>query len=383
MKEPYVSAGNSVAMKRTQFLLSLCSLALLSPASVRAADLARPDGKPADLSKPVKVFIVMGQSNTLEMGAVKGDKDGALEKAVKSENLYPFLVDDAGAWTTRMDVRNVSVMQKGDNMNVYRNDWLTISGNKIGIEIGIGHHLGQALDEPVMVLKSSIGNRGLAWDLLPPGSERYLWEMTDKAGNKTQKVMAGYKDKPDMWDADPAKGLATPPPAEWLDKKGKPIDWYAGKQYDDDVANAKKVLADLGKYYPEATKYEIAGFIWWQGEKDAGNDAHSANYEKNLVTLIKALRKEFDAPNAKFVMGTIGEVTKEATGNSRKILDAMFAVDGESGKYPEFKGNVATIYTYPYSQGGSGNGHYSGNAKVYMDVGLLMGETMNRLLKAK
>lgn len=383
MKEPLLAMGNAVVMKRTQFLVSLCGIALLSPLSIYAADLPRPDDKPADVSKPVKVFIVMGQSNTLEMGAVKGDKEGNLEKAVKTDKLYPFLVDDAGAWTTRKDVRNVSVMQKGDNMNVYRNDWLTVSGNKIGIEIGIGHQLGNAIDEPVMILKSSIGNRSLGWDLLPPGSQRYAWEFTDKAGVKTSKVVAGYKDKPDMWDADPAKGAATEPPAQWLDKKGNPINWYAGKQYDDDIANAKKVLAEIGKYYPGATKYEIAGFIWWQGEKDAGNEAHAANYEKNLVTLIKALRKDFNAPQAKFVMGTIGEVSKEATGNSRKILDAMFAVDGESGKYPDFKGNVSTIYTHPHAQGGSGNGHYSGNAKVYMDVGLLMGEKMVNLNKAQ
>jgi hypothetical protein len=234
-----------------------------------------------------------------------------------------------------------------------------------------------------MLLKSSIGNRGLGWDLLPPGSERYTYEFTDKSGTKTTKVIAGYKEKPDMWDADPAKGVATEPPLPWLDKKGNPVNWYAGKQYDDDVANAKKVLAELAKYYPEATQFEVAGFFWWQGEKDAGSEAHAASYEKNLVNLIKSLRKEFNAPNAKFVMATIGEVTKGSTGNSGKILDAMFAVDGESGKYPDFKGNVATVYSHPMANGGSGNGHYGGNAKTYMSVGLAMGETMTQLLSAK
>ena len=53
----------------------------------------------------VKVFIIMGQSNTLEMGRVKGDKEGTLEHAVKNEQLYPFMVDDSGNWTTRKDVR--------------------------------------------------------------------------------------------------------------------------------------------------------------------------------------------------------------------------------------------------------------------------------------
>lgn len=224
---------------RSPTFAALCGLALLTTSSLRAADLPDPDGKPADVTKPVKVFLIMGQSNTLEMGAVKGDKEGALEKAIKGESLYPFLVDDTGAWTIRKDVRNVGVMQKGDSMNVYRNDWLTISGNKIGIEIGIGHQLGNAISEPVMLLKSSIGNRSLGWDLLPPGSERFTYDFTDKTGMKTTKVVAGYKDKPDMWDADPAKGVATEP-QPWVDKNGKPVNWYAGKQWDDDIANAKK-----------------------------------------------------------------------------------------------------------------------------------------------
>lgn len=64
-----------------------------------------------------------------------------------------------------------------------------------------------------------------------------------------------------------------------------PIDWYAGKQYDEDIASAKKVLADL-------------------------------------------------------------------------------AVDGETGKHPEFKGNVTTVYTNPLSEGGSGNSHYGGNSRT-------------------
>lgn len=367
-------------MKKMYF--ASLGLSLLCSQSAFSQELPDPDGKPADVTKPVKVFIIMGQSNTLEMGNVKGEKDGSLEKATKQENLYGFLTDADGNWTIRKDVRNVSVMQKGANMNVYRNDWLTVSGARIGIETGIGHQLGNAIEEPVMILKSSIGNRGLGWDLLPPGSERYLAEFTDKAGNKTTKVMAGYRDKPDMWDADATKGVATPPPAEWLDKKGKPINWHAGKQYDDDVANAKAVLADLAKYYPEATKYEIAGFLWWQGDKDRYNEAHAANYGKNLVNLIKALRKEFNAPNAPFVCATLGQTAKESkSGNDGLIFDGQMSVDGETGKYPEFKGNVATVYTHPLSMGGASNGHYNNNAKTYMNVGLAMGEAMAKLIK--
>ena len=54
-----------------------------------------------------------------------------------------------------------------------------------------------------------------------------------------------------------------------------------------------------------------------------------------------------------------------------------------AAKYPEFKGNVATVYTHPMAQGGSGNGHYNKNAGVYMDVGEAMGKAMVELLKNK
>ena len=375
--------------KYSQTACRLLAALMMSATGVSAADndskpqLPRPDGKPADMTKPVKVFMILGQSNAVGLGSVTGDKPGTLENAVKTEKLYPFLVDDAGNWVERKDVRNVQVMVgRGGGTSLLHNEWMTVKGKTMGVEYGVGHQLGNAIDEPVMILKSCIGNRSLGWDLLPPGSERFLTEITDKSGNKTKKVVAGYKDKPDMWDADPAKGLATEPPAEWLDKTGKPINWYAGKQWDDDIANAKQVLSELGTHYPEAAKYEVAGFFWWQGEKDAGSAAHAERYEQNLVHLIKQLRKEFDAPKAKFVMGTIGEVTKGSSGNSGKILDAMMAVDGTSGKYPEFKGNVATVYTHDMARGGGGNGHYGKDSRVYMDVGLAMGETMNQLLKA-
>ena len=332
------------------------------------ATLPDPDGKPANMSKPVKVFIVMGQSNTLEMGNVEGDKDGTLTKAVKDEGLYPFLVDDAGNWTTRNDVRNVSVMHKKDNANVYRNEWLTVQGKKkIGIEVGIGYALGTAIDEPVMVLKSSIGNRGLGWDLLPPGSERY--EFTDPKDGKTY-VYPGYKDavRHGRWE----KGTTPEEPKH---------NWYAGKQYDDDVANAKKILEELTKYYPDATGYEVVGFFWWQGDKDRYDAGHAAMYERNLVNLIKALRNEFNAPDAKFVCATLGQTAKDASpSNDKLILDAQMAIS-DASKYPQFKGDVATVYTHPLSMGSSSNAHYGGNAKTYMNVGLGMGQAMVDLLK--
>jgi hypothetical protein len=336
--------------------------------SVSAQELPDPDGNPADMSKPVQVYIIMGQSNTLEMGRVKGDKEGTLEYAVKTEKLYPFMVDDAGNWTTRKDVRNVHTMGSGGpggRGGVRRNDWLTVSGGKIGIETGIGHQLGSALDEPVLILKSSIGNRSLGWDLLPPGSPRHEVETTDKkSGKKITLVTPAYNDKVryPSW----TKGEVPDPPKHT---------WHAGLQYDGDVARAKDVLKNLEKYYPNATGYEVAGFLWWQGDKDRYNAAHSAMYEKNLNQLFKALRKEFNAPKAKMVVATLGQTNRDsASGNEKMIIDGMFAFA------KAHKGDATTVYTNPLSMGSASNAHYGGNAKTYMNVGLGMGKAMVELL---
>ena len=142
------------------------------------------------------------------------------------------------------------------------------------------------------------------------------------------------------------------------------------------------MLAELDRHYPGAKGYEIAGFFFWQGEKDTGNPVHSRRYEQNLVRFIKRLRQDFNAPKAKFVLATLGEAVKGGGGNGGLVLDAQLAVDGTSGKYPEFKGNVATVYSNPLSLGGSGNSHYGGNAETYMNVGEAMGQAMVKLLKA-
>ena len=118
-------------------------------------ELPDPDGEEADMSKPVQVYILLGQSDMLGFGKPANLKGIAAEK-------YPYLVDDSGEWTVRKDVRNVFVMCSGNNpAKDQQNDWMTIQRN-IGPEIGIGHHLGEATDAPVLVLKSCIGNRALA-----------------------------------------------------------------------------------------------------------------------------------------------------------------------------------------------------------------------------
>jgi hypothetical protein len=250
----------------------------------------------------------------------------------------------------------VFVMASGNSpAKDQQNDWMTIQRN-IGPEIGIGHYLGHVTDAPVLILKSCIGNRSLGWDLLPPGSEPY-----DHDG----KTQPGYRGTPDDPGGDTGGDMS----------KG----WYAGCQYDGDVAAAKKVLENLDTYYPGAKEYEVAGFFWWQGDKDMRNPAHFNRYEQNLIQLIKALRKDFNAPEAKFVTASLGQTEKGSKGGDGVILDAMEAVSKSSD--PELKGKVGFVYTHPLSKGGSSSGHYNGNPETYMNVGEAMGKAMVELLK--
>lgn len=347
-------------IKTSRLMAAMC-VGFASATIAQAQDLPKPDGKPADMTKPVKVFLIMGQSNTLEFGKVSDELKTA----------YPFLADASGNWSIRQDVRNVStIVGKG----VYRNDWLTISGKAIGIEIGSGHQLGNAIDEPVMMLKSSIGNRSLGWDLLPPGTPRYTHDGKEQPGYRE------YEDGGKILAYEPgvSKVIGTKGP-----NKGKPVDpWYAGTQYDDDVANAKAVLAELDKHYPGATGYEVAGIIWWQGDKDMRNPAHAANYEKHLGLLLKALRKDFNAPKAAFVCASLGQTDESDTASGHGIL--MQAMKNfASGKYKDELGeNIGFVYSKPLLDApSSSSGHYGGNAKTYMNVGLALGAEMVKQLK--
>jgi hypothetical protein len=293
-------------------------------------NLVKPhDGKPADMDQPVQVFILLGQSNMLGFG-----NGGALKGLAPDK--YPYLVDADGNWIVRKDVRNVFF----NNGGLATNDWMS-AGNrdKFGPELGIGNFLGQAIDAPVMILKACVGNRALGWDLLPPsaegtGTKGKSYEGDSEYGNRQVKA----------------------------DRDG----WYAGLQYDLDIGVAQEALRNLETYYPDAKEYEVAGFFWWQGcSEGKGNPAA---YAKNLTYLFADLKKDFDAPNAKFVGATLGEQDKDS-GLSPQMFE--FADDHDDAEF---------FYSKPVSKGGS-CGHYGGDAATYMNVGEGMGKTMVELLK--
>ncbi|MHC4877853.1 MAG: sialate O-acetylesterase [Planctomycetota bacterium] len=355
---------------RFTLLLTIAFSSLRPALAIDKQELLDPDGKPAAADKPVKVFILLGQSNMLGFGRIDPeDQNGTLSRLVRQQKMYPHLIDDDGNWTERKDVRNVHVMDKrGAGLTEFtvfqdmKNEWLTVKRGHIGPELQFGHIMGHLHDEPVLILKACIGNRSLGWDLLPPGSKRFVFD---------GRTYAGYQDKAPSWIEGEEK---------------QEVRWYAGRQYDADTGHAKEVLKNLEKYYPgyNGQGYEITGFVFWQGHKDQ-NPAHASRYEQNLVHFIKTLRKDFEAPEAKFVLATIAFGGKELSGPGLTIANAQLAVSGETGRYPEFAGNVKAIDARPFwkakdvSPTGAGY-HYNHNAETYMEVGNALGWAMAELL---
>lgn len=326
-----------------------------------------PDSKPKHThitlegGKPVPFKITYLTDNPNGLGwHMRVDVPGTLTTLVKQQGKFPHLIDEAGDWKPRDDVWYKGVV------TATANQWLSVGcgagdGN-IGPELGFGHVIGDFHDEPVLLLKASQGNRSLAWDFLPPGSERYEVDGV---------TYAGYKDTP----------------ASWVEgEEKKPVNWYAGKQYDDCFQAAHKVLENFDKEIPAyaGRGYEIAGFVWWQGHKDSGSMVYAERYEKNLTHLIKTLREEFKAPDAPFVVATIG-FGGEAMDKPEmlKIVDAQLAV-GDLEKHPEFGGKVKSIDTRPFwipadQSPKNQDFHYNQNAEVYYRVGDAMGKAMVEL----
>lgn len=328
--------------------------------------------KPVKLTEgekvPFKITYLTDNANGLGWMA-RLDIPGNLTTVVKQHGKFPHLVDDEGNWTKREDV-----IYKGVISSVGQGPLKPgVSGKTIGPEMGFGHVMGYYHDEPVLLIKSSIGNRSLGWDILPPGSERAEFERDGKTY-----VYPGYKDevRHGRWE----KGTVPAEPNH---------DWYAGREYDRFTEEAKNVLNNFDTLFPQFADqgYEIAGFVWWQGHKDGGDEGHIQMYEKNLKNLIKAWRKEFNAPDAPWAIATVGFGGDQMQDNYIRILEAQKAVANPE-KHPELKDTVITVDTRPFWRSveespKNQDFHYNRNAETYYLVGDALGRAMVELKERK
>ncbi len=99
------------------------------------------------------------------------------------------------------------------------------------------------------------------------------------------------------------------------------------------------------------------------------------------MRLIESLRREFEAPDAPFVLATIAFEGWKLDGPGRTVADAQLAVDGESGRHPTHRGNVKTVEARDHWRDPSVSPtrrghHYNQNAETYLLVGEALGEAM-------
>lgn len=82
--------------------------------------------------------------------------------------------------------------------------------------------------------------------------------------------------------------------------------------YDDALIRAKKALENG----------ELAGFIWHQGESDSDPEK-AIVYEEKLTELVQRFRKDLNAPNVPFAVGTLGDFVVDRDPEAKIVNKAL------------------------------------------------------------
>ncbi len=292
----------------------------------------------------VHVYILAGQSNMEGQGVVdmdhprdyNGGKGNLNTVMAANPARYRHLKGAASNWAVRDDVyirfRNKQGVMKGGLTIGYTGYGSEKSRHHIGPELQIGHQLGDAVDAPVLLIKTAWGGKSLYKDFRPPSA-------------------------------------------------GGEVGDYYTKMH----AEVKEALNGIDKEFPAlASRHiEIAGFIWFQGWNDMFNKDALEQYENNLVHLIKNVRKEYAEPNLPVIVGELGNGGPKAGKNMLAIRAAQKAASGRK----ELGGNVkfisTTAFARPKEQSPNvGHGHHwFGNAESYFLIGDALGRGMVDLLR--
>lgn len=308
---------------------------------------------PAVASKPVKVFILAGQSNMEGQGSIAADMKrnggkGSLEYLAKEPATaarFSHLVGKDGQWILRDDVW-ISYLDRQGPLTV----GYGAKSDRIGPELGFGWVMGESQAEPVLLIKCAWGGKSLAVDFRPPSSGKVPYSL----GEKQDAAVA----------ADPG---------------------IVGKYYRETLMLTKAALAKVKELVPGSDgRYELAGFGWHQGWNDRINDKFNAEYEENMANFIRDIRKDLGVPALPFVIAETGmSGPEEKHPRALSLMKAQAAV----AERQEFQGNVAFVGTKafwrPQEVSPSGQGyHWNTNAETYYLIGEAMGRAMAEFCKA-
>lgn len=249
-------------------------------------------------------------------------------KDPKKAPLFRALLDARDRWTTRDDVHVWYQPEEGALKSGPLDFGFTRYDGRhhFGPELGIGHVLGDAYDEPVLLIKAAWGGKSLFVDFRPPS-----------AGGST------------------------------------------GSYYTRMCAHVREVLAneDNGR------ELELAGLVWFHGWNDMCDPSAIPEYEANLAHLIRDLRREWSSPELPVVIGELGNGGAGASPEMASIRKAQAAV----AERAEFRGNVRFVSTHAFQRPADespcpGHLHHEfANAETYWLTGRALGEGLLALLK--
>ena len=290
---------------------------------------------PISFAKPLKVFILAGQSN------MQGHANTSTFDYIGKDPLTgPILAAMRDAEGKPRVCENVWISSLGCGGNQY-SDMLEKTGkltagfgasdSEIGPEFTFGIYSEKTLKEPVLIIKTSWGGRSLNIDFRPPSAGQYQLP----------------KAVQDVWDKYPL-GSHGVPKLEDRKKWQEDKDAASGVFYRALIEHVRKVTKDIKRVCPEYDEkagYELAGFVWFQGFNDLvdGQTYPNGNYDEYsrlLAHFIRDVRKDLSAPKLPFVIGVLG-VDGDKNVNFRKAMAAP-------ADMPEFKGNVVAVDTAPF-----------------------------------
>ncbi len=327
-----------------------------------------------DATKPIKIFILAGQSNMEGKGSVH-TLNHQLNVPEKAERFARYkkgesFVEREDVWIDYLGGRG----QRHGRLTVGYGISEPNSVRLFGPELGFGWTVGEHFDETVLIIKTAWGGKSIDCDFRPPSR--------------------GY---PDSLQAGYEKAKERTPELTLEQHK----ETY-GHFYRLMIEEIKNVTGDLKTYVPnyEDQGFEFAGFVWFQGWNDQYAPTSVEDYQDNLIGLIKDLRSELKSPDLAVVIGAMGHGGEEQGGKIKEIADAQAAVAAED----EFDGRVITIRTAQFWDteaqeafkqhwadeatrdidkwrefGDDRSYHYFGSPHFFNQVGIAFGDSMIKL----
>jgi hypothetical protein len=264
-------------------------LAAVITATCAGTTLSSGTGYARGSSKPLKVFILSGQSNmqghahvrTLEALALD-PKAAPLLRTLRAKDGSPRVYQDV--WISYLS----SDGEKHGRLSI----GFGADGNKMGPELTFGITMQELLGEPILLIKTAWGGKSLHTDFRSPSAG----PSTFTAAQRKRLEQQGK----DLAEAQAERAQAT------------------GHYYRLMMEHVKQVLADVKKVHPaysERRGYELAGFVWFQGWNDmVDRDTYPQRdkpggydlYSRLMAQFIHDVRHDLGAPQLPFIIGVLG-----------------------------------------------------------------------------